>query len=88
MSLFIVILETPSTPSTDIFLSVFACIVLAFITSVISKPVVSLIDSIVFASTDSSNGSGVGQMGGYVPSVLAKTIELSVLSIIVTLSML
>ena len=26
-------------------------------------------------SIDSSNGSGVGQMGGYVPSVLAKTIE-------------
>jgi len=50
--LFIVILETPSIPSTDIFLSVLAWIVFAFITSVISKPVVSLIDSIVFARTE------------------------------------
>lgn len=41
----------------------------------VAKPLQSIDKVTIIDSTDSSNGSGVGQMGGYVPSVLAKTIE-------------
>lgn len=41
----------------------------------VAKPLQSINKVTIIDSTDSSNGSGVGQMGGYVPSVLAKTIE-------------
>ena len=41
----------------------------------VAKPLQSIDKVTIIDSTDSSNGSGVGQMGGYVPSVLAKKIE-------------
>ena len=41
----------------------------------VAKPLQSIDKVTIIDSTDSSNGSGVGQMGSYVPSVLAKTIE-------------
>lgn len=41
----------------------------------VAKPLQSIDKVTIIDSTDSSNGSGVGQIGGYVPSVLAKTIE-------------
>ena len=41
----------------------------------VAKPLQSIDKVTIIDSGDTANGSGVGQMGGYVPSVLAKTIE-------------
>ena len=41
----------------------------------VAKPLQSIDKVTMIDSGDTANGSGVGQMGGYVPSVLAKTIE-------------
>ena len=41
----------------------------------VAKPLQSIDKVTIIDSGDTANGSGVGQIGGYVPSVLAKTIE-------------
>ncbi|MDD3239452.1 MAG: flotillin domain-containing protein, partial [Lachnospira sp.] len=41
----------------------------------VAKPLQSIDKVTIIDSGEGSTGSGVGQMGGYVPSVLAKTIE-------------